>query len=259
MNYTYKLTTRGLCSELNSLLGFYESVIDEDCQIFIDASASQYFKSVSILDVFKFPSAFINSPHSDSTIISGNRWRKSAVIQHKTKLTTQQCAEFFSYTDTFKQKLNKNITKLSLPTKFNCFHIRRGDKVGEKLYEWTQKTGRTESKRFEFCDYLKHCKNIETIFIMTDDYRCIQEAREYINNNNLPHNILYLTQEPQGGHSETLNIQNDRRYSKQELVQFFSEIEIAKQSQQFIGTKSSNIFRYITNQCVKDVEFISLD
>ena len=31
MNYTYKLTTRGLCSELNSLLGFYESVIDEDC------------------------------------------------------------------------------------------------------------------------------------------------------------------------------------------------------------------------------------
>jgi len=31
MNYTYKLTIRGLCSELNSLLGFYESVIDEDC------------------------------------------------------------------------------------------------------------------------------------------------------------------------------------------------------------------------------------
>jgi len=255
MNYTYKLTTRGLCSELNSLLGFYESVIDEDCQIFIDASASQYFKSVSILDVFKFPSAFINSPHSDSTIISGNRWRKSATRRHKTKLTAQQVNEFFSYTDNFKQKLNENITKLSLPPEYKCFHIRRGDKVGERLYKWAEKQGKKgESKKYNFEDYLeKSDQSIKTIFIMSDDYSSILEAQQH----NL--NIKTLTITNQTGHSTDMDIDNHRHYGEKELVQFFSEIEIAKQSQQFIGTKSSNIFRYIKSQCVKEVEFISLD
>ncbi len=37
------------------------------------------------------------------------------------------------------------------------------------------------------------------------------------------------------GHSETLNIQNDRSYSKQEVVQFFAEIEIAKLSAVFLS------------------------
>jgi len=259
MNYTYKLTKRGLCSELNSLLGFYESVMHEDCQVFIDASNSQYFKSVSIRDVFKFPSFFVGSPCNDSTVISGNKWRKSATRRHKTKLTAQQVNEFFSYTDSFKQKLNENITKLSLPPEYGCFHIRRGDKVGEKLFAWTQKTGRTEGKRFEFCDYLKHCEDIKTIFIMTDDYKCIQEAHEHINNNNLPHKILHLTNESQDGHAETLNIQNDRSYSKQEVVQFFAEIEIAKIPDIFVGTCSSNVYRYIMNACATNTKFVSLD
>ena len=255
MNYTYKLTTRGLCSELNSLLGFYASVIDEDCQIFIDASASQYFKSVSIYDVFNFPDIFIDVSRPDSTMVPANRWRKSAVRQCKTKLTTQQCAEFFSYTDAFKQKLNENITKLSLPPKYNCFHIRRGDKVGERLYKWMEKQGRKgESKRYEFNEYFKRSdQSIKTIFIMSDDYSSILEAQQH------ELNINTLTTEDQTGHSTDLDKDNDRHYSEEELVRFFSEIEIAKQSQQFIGTESSNIFRYIKNQCVNDVEFISLD
>ena len=255
MNYTYKLTTRGLCSELNSLLGFYESVIDEDCQIFIDASASQYFKSVSILDVFKFPSAFINSPHSDSTIISGNRWIKSATRRHKTKLTAQQVNEFFSYTDNFKQKLNENITKLSLPPEYKCFHIRRGDKVGERLYKWAEKQGKKgESKKYNFENYLeKSDQSIKTIFIMSDDYSSIIEGQQH------GLKVKTLTTEDQTGHSTDMDIDNHRHYGEKELVQFFSEIEMAKQSQQFIGTKSSNIFRYIKNQCVKHVEFIFLD
>ena len=255
MNYTYKLTTRGLCSELNSLLGFYESVMHEDCQVFIDASNSQYFKSVSIRDVFKFPSFFVGSPCNDSTVISGNRWRKSAVIQYETKLTTQQCAELFSYTGTFKQKLNENITKLSLPTKFNCFHIRRGDKVGERLYKWAEKQGKKgESKKYNFEDYLeKSDQSIKTIFIMSDDYSSIIEGQQH------GLKVKTLTTIEQTGHSTDLDTDNDRYYNEAELLQFFSEIEIAKQSQQFIGTTSSNIFRYIKNQCVKDVEFISLD
>ena len=58
-----------------------------------------------------------------------------------------------------------------------------------------------------------------------------------------------------------LNKENNtgKSYTIQELVDLFTEIEIAKQSQQFIGTESSNIYRYIKNQCVNNTEFISLD
>jgi len=255
MNYTYKLTSRGLCSELNSLLGFYESVTDKGCRIYIDADQSQYFKSVSIYDVFKFPDIFIDVPHSDSTIVSGNKWRKVANKRYKTKLTAQQINKLFSYTNHFQKKLNKNIIKLSLPPEYNCFHIRRGDKVGERLYKWMEKQGRKgESKRYEFNEYFKRSdQSIKTIFIMSDDYSSIIEGQQH------GLKVKTLTTEEQTGHSTDLDTDNDRYYNEAELLQFFSEIEIAKQSQQFIGTRSSNIFRYIKNQCATDVKFISLD
>ena len=255
MNYTYKLSAAGLCCELNKLLGFYESVTDKDCRIYIDASQSQYFKSVSIYDVFNFPDIFIDVSRPDSTMVSGNKWRKVANMRYKTKLTAQQINELFSYTDSFQQELNKNIIKLSLPSKYNCFHIRRGDKVGERLYKWAEKQGKKgESKKYNFEDYLeKSDQSIKTIFIMSDDYSSIIEGQQH------GLKVKTLTTEDQTGHSTDMDIDNHRHYGEKELVQFFSEIEIAKQSQQFIGTKSSNIFRYIKIQCANDVELISLD
>ena len=94
---------------------------------------------------------------------------------------------------------------------------------------------------------------------MTDDYACIEEARQYIFQNNLLYKLYHLVTPDQVGHSTNVDIDNNKSYRLEELVLFFSEIEIAKGSQQFIGTESSNIFRYIENQCVQDVEFISLD
>ena len=254
-NLLYKLTHRGLCSLLNSVLGLCEEqLLGDKKTIYIDSSGSPYFKTINFFDIFKTNEVIINSVTGDEMLISEKHARKFATKQYQTSIKS-----ILNYTPEFYQEIQSVVSQLNLPKSFSCFHIRRGDKVGEKLYQWTQKTGRTESKRFEFCDYLKHCKNIETIFIMTDDYRCIQEAREYINNNNLPHNILYLTQESQDGHSETLNIQNDRWYSKQELVQFFAEIEIAKLSAVFVGTRTSNVYRYIINTCTTNTQFISLD
>ena len=254
-NLVYKFKYRGLCSLLNSVLGLCEEqLLGDKKTIYIDSSGSPYFKTINFFDIFKTNEVITNLVTGDEILISEEHAIKFTIRKYQPSIKS-----IFNYTPEFHKEIKSVVSELNLPKSFSCFHIRRGDKVGEKLCEWTQKIGHSESKRFEFCDYLKHCKNIETIFIMTDDYRCIQEAHEYIENNNLPHKILHLTNESQDGHSETLNIQNDRRYSKHELVQFFSEIEIAKRSQQFIGTKSSNIFRYIKNQCVKDVEFISLD
>ena len=123
------------------------------------------------------------------------------------------------------------------------------------MYKWAEKQGKKgESKKYNFEDYLeKSDQSIKTIFIMSDDYSSIIEGQQH------GLKVKTLTTIEQTGHSTDLDTDNDRYYNEAELLQFFSEIEIAKQSQQFIGTKSSNIFRYIKNQCVKHVEFINLD
>ena len=50
-NYSFKLTQRGLCSELNSLVAFY-SFVDKNSSIHIDTALSQYFGDVSVNDIF---------------------------------------------------------------------------------------------------------------------------------------------------------------------------------------------------------------
>lgn len=254
-NLVYKFTHRGLCSLLNSVLGLCEEqLLGDKKTIYIYSSDSPFFKKVGFFDVFKTNEIIINSVTGDEMLISEGHARVFTHLEYQTSIKPT-----LNYTPELHKEIQSVVSQLNLPKSFSCFHIRRGDKVGEKLYTWTQKTGRTESKRFEFCDYLKHCEDIETIFIMTDDFRCIQEAREYISDNNLPHKILYLTNESQDGHSETLNIQNDRSYSREELAQFFAEIEIAKLSDVFVGTLTSNVYRYIMNTCTTNTKFISLD
>ena len=125
----------------------------------------------------------------------------------------------------------------------------------EKPYDF----GKKESERFEFSDYLEKAKNIYSIFIMTDDYKAIVEAKKYLIENKLHHKLFYLTKESQDGHSEQIDIEQNREYTKIELVSFFTEIEIAKLSSCFVGTKSSNVYRYIEKTCAKNNEFISLD
>lgn len=249
-NYVYKVKQRGLCCELNCLLGFYESVVDQNCLIYIDASASQYFKNVSIYDVFNFPDIFVDTLQPDSTIIDACRWSKSARKNYITTLTKRQCTELFTYTDDIQKHINTTISKLSLPQLYNCFHIRRGDKI------W-------ETQCFEFIEYI-NATHISTttnnnLFIMTDDYNCIKEGRDYFSKNNILSNIFFLTGSEQTGHSTVQFNKKNKIYSHKELVQFFSEIEISKQSQHFIGTKTSNIYRYIKNQCTTDAKFTSLD
>lgn len=258
--YTFYLTTRGLCSELNSLLGFYESIIDTDCQVYINANKSQYFKTVSIYEVFNLPDIFVDTPHPKAE--RAKPFIQSALRSYKTKLTKHQCNKLFSYTDNFQNKLHESINKLSLPLNYNCFHIRRGDKVNEKP-SYTSERKRGESLRFEFSDYMDAINSflvdVNNLFIMTDDFKCIQEGNYFLLGQKHSCKIFSLTQSNQDGHSTQLDRQNKKNVSEQELVQFFAEIEIAKYSDIYVGTLSSNVYRYIMNTCTTNTKFITLD
>tara|TARA_R110000772_G_C13265150_1_gene435742 strand:+ start:123 stop:908 length:786 start_codon:yes stop_codon:yes gene_type:complete len=260
MNYTYRITKRGLCSELNSLLGYYESIIDEDCKVYVDGGNSQYFKDVSIYDVFDFPSNFVKEKPSEATMVSSNEWKKTALNRYEFSISPSDAARFFNYTKSFRERINRTMNRVELPVVFNCFHIRRGDKIGEAYDTRFETKGLKEASRYEFEYYFNRCdQSIKSIFIMTDDYEVITEAKHYINQNKLDHKIFHLTTKTQTGHSTDTDIKNNRTFTNRELLNFFTEIEIAKHSHQFVGTGSSNIFRYIKNQCTTNVKLISID
>lgn len=253
--YTYQFTHRGLFSELNSFLGFYETIHCESSRVYLDAAFSRYFDNISIHDVFNLPDTFTKIPTTDSQTFLPNQFKRSARPGYQPSVINH-----LTYTQTFERLINSKMQKLKLPKNFNCIHIRRGDKVGEAAYLISGLTGGTESKRHEVEDYIQKCNlSTKSTFIMTDDYQSINEVKQYLQQNNLDHKLYYITTEQQTGHCSITENNTGKSYTIQELVDLFTEIEIAKQSQQFIGTESSNIYRYIKNQCVNNTEFISLD
>lgn len=255
MSYIHKISNRGMTSTLNSLLGlFIEHSLKNKGQIYIDSSSSTYFKKVSFYDIFKTNSIFTDEKPNNPIIIKEKQAKKFAIRFYKLPMSVDQVSEVFSYKDDILSLIKDNIRSLKLPQEFSCFHIRRGDKVLEKPY-----VGKRISERFEFPDYLEKAGNIDSIFIMTDDYKAIVEAKEYLIKNELNHKLFYLTKQTQDGHSEQLDVEQNREYTKAELVSFFSEIEIAKLSSYFVGTNSSNVYRYIKNTCSSKTQFISLD
>lgn len=257
MNYIYKISNRGMTSTLNSLLGlFIEHSLENKGQIYIDSSSSSYFKKVSFYDIFKTNVIFTEEKPNNPIVIKEKEARKYALKSYKPPISVDQMSKVFSYKDDILSLIKDSIISLNLPQEFSCFHIRRGDKVQKKPHP------QKEADRFEFADYfdkIKDIKGIDSIFIMTDDYKAIIEAKEYLIKNNLNHKLFYLTKQSQDGHSEQLDVQQCREYTKEELVYFFTEIEIAKLSACFVGTKSSNVYRYIKHTCVKNTKFITLD
>ena len=254
MNYTYKMPKRGLTSVLNSLLGLYlEHSIDGKGQIFIDSSESPYFMKVGFFDIYKTNSIFTNQRANDSVHISEKYSRKYAWIKEQDILsntTISQRSIAFSYQDDILFSINNNIKALNLPQHYFCFHIRRGDKITQK-----------EANKYEFGEYLdkvKEITGIDSIFIMSDDFASILEAKKYLLDNKLDYNLYYMTGEDLNGHSSQLNIEENREYTKEQIVSFITEIEVAKSCSHFVGTNSSNVFRFIKNTSTTPT-FISLD
>ena len=259
--FTHQLTGRGLLSELNSVLGLYEEQLLGDKQtIHIHSKGSRYFQYISFFDVFEVNDILVDHVNPNSELIDTRYPRRFATAGWQRKISTTEASKAFVYKKHIYDRISRTIEQLNLPDQFACFHIRRGDKVLEKPDPRVERSGRgAESKRYEFAEYLNHASEINTIFIMTDDYKCVLEAKKYIHDNNLNHQLIYLTEQTQDGNSEWQDMKSNRKYEIDELLQFLVEIEIAKMSTKFIGTCSSNVYRFIRDTCSTGTEFISLD
>lgn len=256
------MTSRGLCSELNNLLGFFEEQRHLQNLIYVDSTNSTYFKGVSIQDIFEFKHIpFVNTQpvSSESQIVSAKMYRRYMFKGDLFKINPTEIDKVLKYTEDSKKTIKNIIDSLNLPEEYICVHIRRGDKVLEKP-QAPKMGNKAEALRYEIKDYFNAInEKIKNVFIMSDDYKAILEAKTYIRENNLNHKLFYLTNESQDGNCTIIDKKENRIYTKLDILTFFSEIEIARKSKCFIGTRSSNVFRFIISTSPKNIKFISLD
>lgn len=234
---------RGLCSTLNSLLGMAHLCTEKNqIKINIDSSKCLIFKELSFFDTFKPNDIFVNQPPGKS-IIKESLARRYAWERYF-NASKKNCTNFrLVLQDEISSEVNSKISNLNLPTPLACLHIRRGDKTER------------ESRFFSFEEYLnKVPSEINDIFIMSDDYKSIQEAKKYLQKSNVSKKLYYLTESKQQGRFESQNLIT----KKPDLIKFLTEIEIAKKCEIFIGDKQSNVYVYISRSCEKHTECISL-
>lgn len=253
MNIHYHLANRGLTSELNGLLGVCERLhMSGGGKVFVTyPKCSIYFKHLPFYQIYKRTDVISDVPLEDAIDMDSKNTMSFARRHHLLGLPRSITSNFLQFTDYVQQVVDSTIRNLNLPEEYACFHIRRGDKVNEKL-SWLSKRGPNggEAIRINFDKYLyklKSYKDISTIFIMTDDFKVISEAKAYIEKYNLKYKLRYITPKNHLGHS-TIDCRNGVfTFTISDIMTILSEISIAKLSTCFVGTYSSNIFRFILN------------
>jgi hypothetical protein len=120
------------------------------------------------------------------------------------------------------------------------FHVRRGDKVENRL---------NESPKYDGTAYVHKLKQIapnvtfEHCFVATDDYRAIVEIREALaNETTICRNLHTLTQPDENGHhrDKTKKIKKNESPDA-ETLQFIAELQSMITTTYFVGTFNSNV------------------
>ena len=148
----------------------------------------------------------------------------------------------------FKEGINLQIQnkKIQIEEDYAVFHIRRGDKIETQ-----------EDNYYNVKDYVKYFNalntDINTIFIMGDDYSVFTELNEKFPN----YNFLTLIDSEEDGHLQSDF--NKKNNTKKEIaaLNLLTEIEIARDCEVFIGSQKSNIFRLIEYFKINDCHDIS--
>ncbi len=133
--------------------------------------------------------------------------------------------------DEIKRKLN-----LAKIDNYAAFHIRRGDKVAQETMEDRAYEAEEYMQKMEFI-----APSIRKIFIMTDDYNVYLEVQKKFPNFN-----FYTLSNPISKGHDQFAFNNSSAEKKRQLgIDLLTELEIARYSEIFIGSRGSNIFRLV--------------
>lgn len=268
--FIYRITSRGLFSELNNLLiaiqycqnNNYDIKIELDDRdglngkLYFQYGFDKYFKIDNIETYDKH--------YSYKTIhICGGfgKHTKDITLENFLKIrrlhlsfnNVVDLCKKLQYTDYILNKIKKNIEKINLPDEYVFFHIRRGDKL------------RNEAKKIDFEEFFKkhidsRSSYIKNIFIASDDYSVIEEAEKYlIINNMLNYKLYHNTSNKSKGHNTHYNVIYKLYFDEDYFINLMTDIEIGKRSKIAYCTYTSNIGRYLAVSRGELKNIISLD
>ena len=137
------------------------------------------------------------------------------------------------------------IKELNLPKKFIACQIRGGDKNIE--YELLSP--------IQYVNTFRIISPIKDVFVLTDDYRLLQELCELAPD----YRFYSLCQPDELGYYNRSFSKSDPEYKKARMLNFFTSIEILRNSYLFVGTFTSMLSKYIANIKWPCVEFVDLN
>jgi hypothetical protein len=148
------------------------------------------------------------------------------------------------------------------PREFAAIHVRRGDKIeGEHYIDASGKKthGTPEGEMTPLSIYIdlirEHGREVSTIFVMTDDYRAVEELRDLVP----PLQVRTLCSE------NALGYRNDQFYRRphaeriQSIEGLLAEVRIASQSALFLGPYKSNLSLFVANVHWDPTRCVSVD
>ncbi len=155
----------------------------------------------------------------------------------------------FRFSAPCRAAVDELIAGLDLPERYVAVHLRRGDKVGDEDVHY-------ETDRY--LDQLGPLEEADAVFVMSDDYRAVEEVRERLAQRNPELRCLSLVEPSQSGFDvwklrrgerfmahqggEELS---DESYLFHETVRVLAEVSIAAGSRAFVSTWLSNVGRTV--------------
>jgi hypothetical protein len=149
------------------------------------------------------------------------------------------------------QRIEQMERSINLPEHYAAAHIRRGDKVGDEDIFYACE---------EYMEKLDSMDSVDTLFIMSDDYRAVEEVCGWLADNGASTKPLTLCRPDHAGfdiwklragehffsHREgSVQALTFHDFMYLETVQLLAEVGIASRATQFVSSQRSNVFRMV--------------
>jgi hypothetical protein len=144
----------------------------------------------------------------------------------------------FTLTPRIHRLVTKNRHRAEIHGPYACLHVRRGDKI----HPDTQTGKRHEID--EYVDTIQSARpDLRLLFICSDDYRSVEELREYQQRHGPGFQIRTLIDPEKRGFDYQGLASAGARMSEGDVVDLLTDLWIASDSQLFVGTHSSSFFK----------------
>lgn len=172
-------------------------------------------KSISTTEIIEWPELDINGP---------------------TFTEFGKIADFaLKFNEKTKKEVDSIIKSLNLPKHFYSVQLRGGDKLEEK--------GVVNDINVVAKRILSYKKNIDNLFVFSDDYRYVEEIKKQLPNTN----IITLCDQNDIGYDNVKFNKTDWTYKRNKMINLFAMIEICFMSDIHFGNNTSCVNNYISS------------